>query len=76
VDCVFEEINPDGRSQVISFYAKKARGLMLRHATLRRARSVAALREFSAEGYGFDEAASKDDRLVFRRLRPAAKSSP
>jgi hypothetical protein len=75
VDCVFEEINPDGRPQVISFFAKKARGLMLRHAIERRARSLAALRDFSAEGYALDTAASADDRLVFRRPRPAAKSA-
>ncbi len=76
VDCVFEEVNPDGRPQVISFFAKKARGLMLRHAVQRRARSLAVLREFSAEGYAFDAAASGADRLVFRRPRPAAKSAP
>jgi uncharacterized protein len=75
VDCVFEEINPDGRPQVISFFAKKARGLMLRHAVQRRARSLAALRDFTAEGYAWDAAASSDDRLVFRRPRPAAKSA-
>ena len=75
VDCVFEEINPDGRPQVISFFAKKARGLMLRHAIERRARSLAALKAFSAEGYALDTAASSDERLVFRRPRPAAKSA-
>ena len=75
VDCVFEEINPDGRSQVISFFAKKARGLMLRHAIECRARSVAALRGFAAEGYALDAADSTDERLVFRRPRPAAKSA-
>jgi uncharacterized protein len=73
VDCVFEEVNPDGRPQVISFFAKKARGLMLRHAVQHRARSLAALRGFSAEGYAFDAGASEQDRLVFRRPRPAAK---
>ena len=72
VDCVFEELNPDGRPQVISFFAKKARGLMLRHAITKRARSLAALRDFSAEGYALDEAASAPDRLVYRRPRPAA----
>jgi uncharacterized protein len=72
VDCVFEEINPDGRPQVISFFAKKARGLMLRHAISRRARSLNALKDFAAEGYALDEAASDRDRLVFRRPRPAA----
>jgi hypothetical protein len=71
VDCVFEEINPDGRPQVISFFAKKARGLMLRHAITKRARSLAALKDFNAEGYALDAAASADDRLVFRRPRPA-----
>jgi cytoplasmic iron level regulating protein YaaA (DUF328/UPF0246 family) len=75
VDCVFEEINPDGRPQVISFFAKKARGLMLRHVIERRARSVVALRGFAAEGYAFDAGDSTDDRLVFRRPRPAAKSA-
>jgi hypothetical protein len=75
VDCVFEEINPDGRPQVISFFAKRARGLMLRHAIERRARSVAALRDFAAEGYALDAAASGAERLVFRRPRPAAKSA-
>jgi len=75
VDCVFEEINPDGRPQVISFFAKKARGLMLRHAIERRARSLAALKSFNAEGYALDAAASSDERLVFRRPRPAAKSA-
>ena len=75
VDCVFEEINPDGRPQVISFFAKKARGLMLRHAIECRARSVAALRGFAAEGYALDAADSTDERLVFRRPRPAAKSA-
>ncbi len=71
VDCVFEELNPDGRPQVISFFAKKARGLMLRHAITKRARSLAALKDFNAEGYALDVAASGDDRLVFRRPRPA-----
>ncbi len=70
VDCVFEELNPDGRPQVISFFAKKARGLMLRHAITKRARSLAALKDFGAEGYALDEGASTDDRLVFRRPRP------
>lgn len=72
VDCVFEEINPDGRPQVISFFAKKARGLMLRHAITRRVRSLAALREFDAEGYRFDAEASAPERMVFRRPRPPA----
>jgi cytoplasmic iron level regulating protein YaaA (DUF328/UPF0246 family) len=67
VDCVFEEGQADGSFKIISFFAKKARGLMARHAVLKRARSVKALMDFSADGYALDRAASKPDRLVFRR---------
>jgi uncharacterized protein len=67
VDCVFEEVQPDGEPRIISFFAKRARGLMARHAIEQRARGVNALLEFKAEGYTFAEAASGDERLVFRR---------
>lgn len=66
VDCVFEEVR-DGRPRVISFFAKKARGLMARHAVQARVRSVAQLEAFSADGYALDRAASAPQRLVFRR---------
>jgi cytoplasmic iron level regulating protein YaaA (DUF328/UPF0246 family) len=67
LDCVFEETQPDGTHKIISFFAKKARGLMARHAIQHRVRSVKALEAFSAEGYGLVRAASSKDRLVFRR---------
>ena len=67
VDCVFEEGQGDGRYKIVSFYAKKARGLMVRHAIQARARSVAALKSFQAEGYALATDASSADRLVFRR---------
>ena len=66
VDCVFEESRA-GEHKVISFFAKKARGLMARHAVQQRARSLAQLETFSAEGYALDRGASQADRLVFRR---------
>jgi len=66
IDCVFEDWK-DGRYKVISFFAKRARGLMARHAVLRRARRPAQLQSFAADGYAFDEAGSAPDRLVFRR---------
>jgi hypothetical protein len=75
VDCVFEE-GRDGGHKVISFYAKKARGLMLRHAIARRARSPQALEDFSAEGYALDRAASTPQRLVFRRAGAAGPLQP
>ncbi len=66
VDCVFEEGRGDGW-QVISFFAKKARGLMARHAVQVRARSVNQLKGFDAEGYALAPEVSGPDRLVFRR---------
>jgi len=66
VDCVFEEVR-DGTPRIISFFAKKARGLMARYAVQHRVRSVRQLEGFDAEGYALDRAASTRDRLVFRR---------
>ncbi len=66
VSCVFEETK-DGEHKVVSFFAKKARGLMLRHAITHQARSVKALDSFSAEGYVLDASASTPERRVFRR---------
>jgi uncharacterized protein len=66
IQCVFEETK-DGEHKVVSFFAKKARGLMLRHAITHKARSVKALDSFNAEGYRLDAAASTPERRVFRR---------
>ena len=66
VSCVFEEFR--GRDyKVISFNAKRARGLMVRYAIENSLASVEKLRGFDAEGYRFDASASALDRLVFRR---------
>ncbi|WP_213954980.1 peroxide stress protein YaaA [Variovorax sp. dw_954] len=66
VECVFEQWKGD-RYKVISFFAKRARGLMARWAILHQATTPRALEKFDLEGYRFDAAASKPDRLVFRR---------
>jgi hypothetical protein len=67
VECVFEETQPDGSHKIISFFAKKARGMMARFAVQHRVRSVKALEAFDAEGYALVKADSSKDRLVFRR---------
>ena len=74
VECVFEEWKGDpgaqggaGRYKIVSFFAKRARGLMARWAVLHKAATPKALENFDLEGYGFDAAASNPDRLVFRR---------
>ncbi len=56
-------------AKVISFFAKRARGLLARHAIAKRARSVRALEDFGAEGYALDRGASTATQLVFRRPR-------
>ncbi len=66
VECVFEDWK-GGAWKVISFHAKRARGLMARHAILSRAKGAADLLSFDAEGYAHDAKASTPDRLVFRR---------
>ena len=66
VDCVFEDWK-DGDWKVISFFAKRARGMMTRHAIEKRAETAEALVDFRADGYRFAERASEPDRLVFRR---------
>ena len=70
VDCVFEERRDDGHYKVISFMAKRARGLMARFAIEKRAGTLATLRGFGAEGYQYDAAVSDASTLVFRRDAP------
>jgi uncharacterized protein len=66
IDCVFEEWK-GGRYRIVSFSAKKARGLMARDAIQRRVETPRQLERFALEGYSFDDGASRPDRLVFRR---------
>jgi cytoplasmic iron level regulating protein YaaA (DUF328/UPF0246 family) len=66
VECVFQEYK-NGQYKVISFMAKRARGLMVRYATQHRLVQPEQLRAFDAEGYRWDAKASKPDTLVFRR---------
>ena len=66
VECVFEDWKTD-RYKIISFFAKRARGLMARHAIEQRIERPEDLTGFAAAGYAHDPAASTPDRLVFRR---------
>jgi uncharacterized protein len=73
ITCHFKEIK-DGEARILSFYAKKARGMMARFAIENRIDQPEGLKAFCAEGYAFDVAASKDDSLVFSRPQPPLKS--
>lgn len=57
----------NGKFKVISFYAKKARGLMSRYIIENQLADVELLKQFDSEGYFFDEAASGSGELVFKR---------
>lgn len=63
---VFEDWK-SGNFKIISFYAKRARGLMCRFAVMNRIKEVDALKRFDLDGYRFAEEVSSEDRLVFRR---------
>ncbi|MFC3396734.1 peroxide stress protein YaaA [Brenneria rubrifaciens] len=57
----------NGKFKVISFYAKKARGLMSRFIIQNRLTQPDQLKYFDLEGYFFEEAESSDHELVFKR---------
>ena len=57
----------NGQFKIISFYAKRARGLMVRAAAEAGWKSAEDLQGFNAEGYAYVPAASSEDKLVFRR---------
>jgi uncharacterized protein len=57
----------DGKLKMISFFAKKARGMMVRYIIDTGAETLDDLKGFHYEGYGFDANLSKGNTLVFTR---------
>lgn len=57
----------DGQLRMVSFYAKRARGLMASHMVKERLNEVEALKDFRADGYAFNRKLSKGDVMVFTR---------
>ncbi len=66
VQPVFEDWK-GGRYKIISFYAKRARGLMTRYAVTRRLTAPEDLQGFDLDGYAFAPEASDARTWVFRR---------
>ncbi len=60
----------DGKRKPISFYAKRARGLMARYIVEHRLTDPDALRRFDLEGYRFRPEDSTEDTLLFSRPTP------
>ncbi|MBF1220481.1 MAG: peroxide stress protein YaaA [Haemophilus parainfluenzae] len=59
--------NKNGKYKVVSFYAKKARGLMCGFIIQNRLERVEQLKEFDLGGYWFDSASSTEKEFVFKR---------
>ena len=57
----------DGKLKMISFFAKKARGMMVRYIIDSKAETIEDLKGFNYEGYAFDANLSKGNKLVFTR---------
>jgi len=69
VSCKFLE-EKDGEARMLSFFAKKARGLMARYAIDNRIETAADLRGFTSEGYRFVPSLSSDEEFTFARPQP------
>ncbi|QAV23653.1 peroxide stress protein YaaA [Proteus hauseri] len=63
----------NGKYKVISFYAKKARGLMSRFIIQEKLTNKTQLKEFELEGYRFNSAESEGNTLVFKRSESMAR---
>ena len=57
----------NGKYKIISFFAKKARGLMTRYVIKNRIEDITDIQNFEEGGYFFNEAMSEDNKPVFCR---------
>jgi len=57
----------NGKLKIISFFAKKARGLMVRYIIEKNCETIEDLKKFDSENYRFDENLSLGNKLVFTR---------
>jgi cytoplasmic iron level regulating protein YaaA (DUF328/UPF0246 family) len=66
---VFKDLK-NGAYKIVSFYAKKARGLMVRYAADNNITDAELLKGFDYEGYKFNAELSEGDTWVFTRDEP------
>lgn len=57
----------NGRYKVISFFAKKARGMMVRYIVQNRIKTREKLKRFDAAGYTYSDKFSSENQMVFTR---------
>lgn len=70
VQCVFQDYK-NGAWKIISFHAKRARGLMARYAIDHAITDPAKLQGFNSNGYAWEASVSTPDKMVFRRMADA-----
>lgn len=63
----FEDRDQHGEPRVVSFHAKRARGIMAGWMIRGRVRTPGKLADFDGDGYAYDEARSTKDQPVFVR---------
>ncbi|WP_434695768.1 peroxide stress protein YaaA [Pseudomonas sp. Z1-14] len=66
IDAEFKDLK-NGQYKIISFYAKKARGLMSRFVIEQRINDPVQLKHFDVQGYRYNAEQSSPDKLVFLR---------
>ena len=65
----------NGRYKFLSFFAKKARGLMASYLIRERVKTVKALKAFNCAGYHYSEEQSRGDNWVFLRDQSSEQSA-
>jgi uncharacterized protein len=70
ITCRFLE-EKDGEARMLSFYAKRARGMLARYAIDHRLSKATDLRGFDTAGYRFVAGLSSDAEFTFARPQPA-----
>jgi cytoplasmic iron level regulating protein YaaA (DUF328/UPF0246 family) len=66
IDIEFKDFK-NGKYKIISFFAKKARGLMSRFIVKNQIEKVEDLKGFDLDGYSFDAQDSSESKLAFKR---------
>tara|TARA_B000000565_G_scaffold70567_1_gene49432 strand:+ start:84 stop:857 length:774 start_codon:yes stop_codon:yes gene_type:complete len=65
---IFKEIK-NGKPKIISFFAKKARGMMARYIIQNQIENPHDIQKFNVDGYSFDEGLSSEFEPVFTRAQ-------
>lgn len=63
----FEDRDDDGSPRIVSFHAKRARGVMASWLVRNRVRTASAVKDFESDGYTFDPKRSTKDTPIFVR---------